>query len=468
MTEPAEGAPAPKKRSFFKRAAWQDAPKTEQEDIFSHSNEFQSIVAEQHRLSEEKRQKASAEKQRRPEARGDKKRRKVSTECDEPLPPRSASGSSPRAKRAGSKARSSTPHSPAPSRPPPDTLSARYDTLAQSASSREKKQSVVIDLGDSDDDNDGPGFQSSSFKTNGQLDYPSYQRERTHDIAVRPSKPRLDDDDEPEEVLDPALAALAARARERAAKRAQSVPTNNGELTKAPVAQLFISPEIPDAKPLMVKVRIDSTLEKTRLAWCGKQGYSPDMSKNVFFTWKGTRVYDSTTVKRLGIHVDSMGNVSVEGDSNIYDDVNLPKVYVEAWTDDLFKQHKKEEAAEAAAKKLAAASALVSEEREPTPEPTPKVNKIRLIMKARGKEDFRIAVNPVGHFVGHDKASTGELTLTGQDTTFGHIADAYKQRRDIPKSQPITLMFDGDRLAPMDTVADSEVEDMDSIDVLFK
>lgn len=28
-------------------------------------------------------------------------------------------------------------------------------------------------------------------------------------------------------------------------------------------------------------------------------------------------------------------------------------------------------------------------------------------------------------------------------------------------------MFDGDRLAPLDTIADSEVEDMDSIDVVF-
>jgi hypothetical protein len=29
-------------------------------------------------------------------------------------------------------------------------------------------------------------------------------------------------------------------------------------------------------------------------------------------------------------------------------------------------------------------------------------------------------------------------------------------------------MFDGDRLVPMDTIAGSEIEDMDSIDVLFK
>jgi hypothetical protein len=94
--------------------------------------------------------------------------------------------------------------------------------------------------------------------------------------------------------------------------------------------------------------------------------------------------------------VDRNGNISVDGDSNIYDDVNLPKIHVQAWTDALFQQHKKEQAAAAAAKKKAAEPQLVLEERTPTPEPAPKMKKIRLIMKAKGKEDFRLSVNPVG------------------------------------------------------------------------
>jgi hypothetical protein len=61
-----------------------------------------------------------------------------------------------------------------------------------------------------------------------------------------------------------------------------------------------------------------------------------------------------------------------------------------------------------------------------------------------------------------------KLMMPRQESTFGHIADAYKQRRDIEPAQPITLMFDGERLVPMDTIAESEVEDLDSIDVLFK
>jgi len=38
----------------------------------------------------------------------------------------------------------------------------------------------------------------------------------------------------------------------------------------------------------------------------------------------------------------------------------------------------------------------------------------------------------------------------------------------IDKQQPLTLMFDGERLSPLDVIADSEIEDMDCIEVLFK
>jgi hypothetical protein len=200
-------------------------------------------------------------------------------------------------------------------------------------------------------------------------------------------------------VSDPRLAALAARARERAANKAQAAAslTADGTPAKAPVVDIFIDPMIPGARPLRVKVRTDSTLEKIRQAWCAKEGYSADQTRDVYFTWKKTRVFDSTTVKRLGIQVDRHGNVTVEGDSNMYDDTNIPKVVVEAWTDALFKQHMKDEETAAAARKKATEPPLAIEERTPTPEPAPKVKKIRLIMKAKGKEEYRISVNPVCH-----------------------------------------------------------------------
>lgn len=108
MTDTSEGAPAPvpKKRSLFKRAAWQDEPKKEgkDEDIFSHANEFNSIVAEQNRREAEKRKKAVEERKRKHSGPTERKRRRISSDHDEPISLRSGSGSAARATRTSSKA----------------------------------------------------------------------------------------------------------------------------------------------------------------------------------------------------------------------------------------------------------------------------------------------------------------------------------------------------------------------------
>ena len=113
MTDATSGAPPPKKRSLFKRAAWQDAPKKENEDIVSHSKEFGNRVAEENRRKEEAKKEKQAEakrkaeeEQRREQAeKQDKKgkRRKVSTDYDEPLLLHDDSADSGRISRSQSK-----------------------------------------------------------------------------------------------------------------------------------------------------------------------------------------------------------------------------------------------------------------------------------------------------------------------------------------------------------------------------
>jgi hypothetical protein len=103
MTETTHDAPAPKKRSLFKRAAWQDSPKTD-EDIFSHSKDFKYIVAEQTKLEVERKKKAEEERKQKLASHSDRKRRKVSSDHDEGVRPGSSSGSPTYASRTGSKA----------------------------------------------------------------------------------------------------------------------------------------------------------------------------------------------------------------------------------------------------------------------------------------------------------------------------------------------------------------------------
>ena len=106
MTEPTEIAEvvAPlKKRSFFKKAAWQTKVKADpNQDLFSHSNEFKDIIAEEHRRKEEDRKKKVEEKQRKADEERAQKRRRVSIEHEDlgqPVGRSSSSTSSGRKER---------------------------------------------------------------------------------------------------------------------------------------------------------------------------------------------------------------------------------------------------------------------------------------------------------------------------------------------------------------------------------
>ena len=252
---------------------------------------------------------------------------------------------------------------------------------------------------DDDDDHDDDGHVSKPLFDGSAFDRKPFKADLTQDIAVRSSisAPVLIDDDEPEEDLGPEHAALQARIRARLADR------KSGKPSTAPITELLITSDIPDTIPLRVKVRIDTLIEKPRKAWCGKQNFPPKFADEVFFTWNLTRIYDSTSVARLGIKVDDNGNITMEGDSSIYDDVNLPKVHVEAWTDELFRERKKEDAAAAAAKKLASEPPVEVEQRTPTPEPVPEPTKLRLVLKAKGMPECKLTVNLVCASSGYRK-----------------------------------------------------------------
>lgn len=109
MTDATDGATAapPKKRSFFKKAAWQTKPKPEggiEQDIFSHSNEFKDIVAEETKRKREQKRLKDEEKKRKEAEHHERKRRKVSLENEDMKLPGSPFGGSPRASRTESKA----------------------------------------------------------------------------------------------------------------------------------------------------------------------------------------------------------------------------------------------------------------------------------------------------------------------------------------------------------------------------
>ncbi|KAF2280717.1 uncharacterized protein EI97DRAFT_490886 [Westerdykella ornata] len=418
MTEPENPEPPKRKRFAFKKAEWQAKKEDDDHrDMFSHSNEFRDIIAEENRRKQEAKRKKEEEKKRKEEEKREKKRAKLSLEREEGQGPGNASLEDHKERRTKSR----TPVSPYRAKNN-SSLSTQYDALTEirKPSATIPSTSEIIDLG--------------SLSSSEDLD-----NKDTKSTMTPPSTaPVKNEEDDVEEVVDVELQNMI---RQRQATRLDSIPKRDPLDDK--IVQLLITSEIPGSAPLITTVKTGHPIGRARTAWCVYNRYSDEQTQNIFFTWKHKKLVDSTTIKRLGIKLDPSGAITVDGTAEIYDDENLPKIHVEAWTDELFAQWKAGEEL----KKRKPETQPPIEEPEPV-QPEPAKANIRLKLKSKEYPLFKIAVRP--------------------DTTIEHLASAFREYNKIPSSQPITLMFDGERLRPMDTIENTDVEDMESIEVHLK
>lgn len=460
--DPPPAAVKPAKRSFFKKSSWMDARGDKIEkplDLFSRADGFREIMQEQERRRREKlkkEQEVELQKKDKKKAlkEGEKreiKRRRISDQNEDEEEGHERSQVAARRKEGMDRSKTARDLSspiPSPTRlekgnSNPQSLSRAYEQLTQPPAN------VIIDLGDSDSDDNEPPHTTPRA-----------------DIIIP-------EDEEEEQDEDPEFRALAEKARARrrmqeleaaAANANQTLvsglartpsgagtgftpPATTTHSPPAPdaVVKILITSPIPDTSPLLVSRKLSQRLQEVRQAWCAKQGFSDDQAAGVFFTYRNRRLWDVATCKSLGIEVDSSGALRQKGDEDRFAEFD-GKIHLEALTADIWEERKREREV-----KLAP----VEEQRvddemegEGAEEVVVEPSRLRLILKARGQEEFRIQVNPT--------------------TTFTELANAFRKKRGIAPDKDVFLMFDGERLEPGDKMEDSEVQDMDSIEVLIK
>jgi hypothetical protein len=204
-----------------------------------------------------------------------------------------------------------------------------------------------------------------------------------------------------------------------------------------PVVEIFVSSWIEGTNPLMVRRKLSQKLREVRLVWCDKQLISgqplaKSVKDSIFLTWRGKRLFDLTNCKSLGLKIDGSGNLFSDGEGFMDG-----KIHFEAWTPDLYDQNQR---------KLAAKQDRGDGEDElegPLEDIAEK--KIKLIMKAKDMEPVKLQVKPT--------------------TTFGKMVAAFRGKRDIPEEKDIALYFDGDKLEPDSKVEDTELAEMDNVEV---
>jgi hypothetical protein len=198
-----------------------------------------------------------------------------------------------------------------------------------------------------------------------------------------------------------------------------------------PVVEILITSVIPDTKPMIFKRKISQPFRPARMAWVDKNiSGPPEYKASIFLTWRGKRLFDVGTCAFLGLKAGIDGKLS--STDNTLDEKG--RLHLEAWTESHYMAYQKQLQQE--------------DEEEQEPPEEDQVEKIKLLLKAKNMEPLRMKV---------------KLT-----TSISKLISYVQDSQNGPEGKDVMLYFDGDKLDPNTTVADVELGDMDTVEILYR
>lgn len=205
-----------------------------------------------------------------------------------------------------------------------------------------------------------------------------------------------------------------------------------------PVVEILITSKMENTKPILVKRKLSQRLREAKFGWCDRQTErdgqtAEEFRKSIFLTWKHHRLHETSTCRTLGVEVGDDGKPSYDATGTDVDG----RIHLLAWTESAYETYLEREAEKERRERARAEG----EEEQKKPE----VPKTRLILKGKGIDDFKLIVKP--------------------STTIQKIITAFCSGRDIPEDKTVSLYFDGDKLDPEAVVEETELDNMDTVEV---
>lgn len=203
-----------------------------------------------------------------------------------------------------------------------------------------------------------------------------------------------------------------------------------------PVIDILVTSCIDGSKPVIIRRKLSQRLREVRLTWCDRQiiagqALSSHVQDSIFLTWNGFKLFDFTECAFLGIKIGSNGSLSSSGRG--FDERG--RLHFEAWTDELFMAHQR---------RLKLQQEQASREVE-EPEVEEVDSSVKLILVARDLESYKMKVRP--------------------NTVVEQMIHDFRGARGVPKEKEIALHFDGDKLDPASKIEDTDLGDMDTVEV---
>jgi hypothetical protein len=460
------------KRSLFKKPNWaakSTSVAKAETDLFDHrESTYSGILAEKEKKREKYRAKAAAQSEDRHGRQ--LKRRRLSEDEDSDFDTES-SDSEEKIRRADPASRS-TPAKEQIASISPDLPVNKYSPFKSS----DAPTTLIIDL--ERDGNDADPIPDS-------LSEPK----KFSPIKPRPKPPLSDpeSDDEDEYTLE-----LKRRAREKLRLQKLGLKASNSRTTEPPstkscplqlqspsqldsakspsealvhqsppppsalkekdeaIVRILIRSAIPQTNELIVNRRVSQTFQHVKEAWCKRQGFDAAMTRKVFLTWRGNKLFNTTTCTHILRNLKAEKKKSRVGilDSDDEDsDPSNGRIEVEAVTDDILTEREKlKERGDRLADVSNGHEGMSGEEAgEPQPQKEPDV---QLMLNSPGLESVLLKVRPT--------------------TLVSKVMAGFKKIRDIEQGKTCWLIFDGERLDPETRIADTEIEDGDVVDVQIR
>lgn len=273
------------------------------------------------------------------------------------------------------------------------------------------------------------------------------------DLEVDPIENKEEEEDEFSSYIQSAIERTQKHEKEREA-RALAGPANGGGLApndaSDPAVKILIDSRIPDLKPLIVQRKVWQPLAAVHKAWVSvmwKPGcrWSRETLEAMFFTWKGNKVYNSTTLETLGVRRPDASSGALWDREKARDGYKgTDQVYFEAWTQEAYDEHQR---------------ALERERREQEGEDDYLVGHGDLLedVEEQAEKKFKI------YMKARDYEKQG-VSVRLSDRVDILIA-AFRKMGGFESDRVIQMYFDGEALDPNSTIEDIGVEQGEMVEV---
>lgn len=331
---------------------------------------------------------------------------------------------------------------------------ADRDTKIATAFSKPSHERINID---SDDDNT-PELQSTLGANDG-----SEMHGKLHTEPTLTNDAISADDSEDEYAEIAARARARARAAEAAVllRRSESItassellsPLNPGTQVPAGInhqpeedeedlrhVEILITSKIPNTKSLIAKLQLGQPFTRLRQIWCEKQGFDKRMADSVQLHFRGMRLWDATTCRSMGFGYEPSTDRIVYKREPSADWGRPPKIAFEAVSEG--NEEQEEDAGNIASEQEGDADGIGADtETERSERP----KGMRLILRAKYMKDVKVAIPP------SDKVERLVMALR----------KTWALRPDVQ----MRLYAEGDKLDPGSLVGDTDLADMDIVEV---